>query len=154
MKLSTRGEYAVRALLVLALEEPAGGLPLRTLAERSGVPRKYLEQILMLLRTEGILGARRGQHGGYFFSRSAEVVTVGEVVRAMDGPLAPALCASTTAHAPCPPFRCPSEESCVMRGLWLEVRDAIADILDGTSFGELASRERAQRPPAPASYQI
>ena len=62
--------------------------------------------------------------------------TVGEVVRAMDGPLAPSLCASQTAYAACPGYRCPSEESCVMRDLWLDVRNAIADILDRTTFGD------------------
>ena len=72
----------------------------------------------------------------------------------MDGPLAPSLCASQTAYAACPGYRCPSEESCVMRDLWLDVRNAIADILDRTTFGDLAERERAQRTARGYRYQI
>lgn len=154
MKLSTRGDYAVRALLELATDESAEAVPLGVLAERTGIPPKYLEQILMRLRIAGVVRARRGAHGGYMLARSASAVTVGEVVRAMDGPLAPSLCASQTAHVACPGYRCPSEESCVMRGLWVEVRDAIADILDRTTFGDLAARERAQRGARGVTYQI
>jgi Rrf2 family protein len=159
MKLSTRGDYAVRALLELATEETADCLPLGNLAERTGIPRKYLEQILMRLRDARLVGARRGAHGGYRLARPAEEITVGEVIRTMDGPLAPSLCASQTAHQPCPAYRCASEEACVMRALWLDVREAIAGILDNTTFGDLADRERAQRAahleaPRPATYQI
>ncbi|MEI6665347.1 MAG: Rrf2 family transcriptional regulator [Chloroflexota bacterium] len=154
MKLSTRGDYAVRALLELATDERAEAVPLGVLAERTGIPPKYLEQILMRLRIAGVIRARRGAHGGYLLARSAGSVTVGEVVRAMDGPLAPSLCASQTAHTACPAYRCPSEESCVMRDLWVDVRNAIADILDRTTFGDLAERERAQRDARGVTYQI
>lgn len=155
MKLSTRGDYAVRALLELATEAQAEGyMPLSTLAERTGIPPKYLEQILMRLRTRRVLSGKRGAHGGYALARPAAEITVGEVVRAMDGPLAPSPCASLTAHAACPTYRCPSEESCVMRGLWLDVREAIAGILDHTTFGDLAAREREERDARRAMYHI
>ena len=154
MKLSTRGDYAVRALLELATGETGQAVPLTDLAERTGIPPRYLEQILMRLRVAGVLRSRRGVHGGYALARSASAITVGEVVRAMDGPLAPSLCASQIAYAACPGYRCPSEESCVMRDLWLEVRNAIADILDRTTFGDLADREREQRTARGYRYQI
>ena len=154
MKLSTRGDYAVRALLELATDGERECMPLGEIAERTGIPPKYLEQILMRLRTARVVSAKRGAHGGYLLARPAGEVTVGEVVRAMDGPLAPSLCASQTAHAACPAYRCPSEESCVMRGLWLEVRGAIAGILDHTTFGDLAAREREQRDVRRAMYHI
>lgn len=154
MKLSTRGDYAVRVLLELATDERGEAVPLGVLAERTGIPPKYLEQILMQLRVAGILRARRGAHGGYLLARSASSITVGEVVRVMDGPLAPSLCASQTAHAPCPGYRCPNEESCVMRDLWVDVRNAIADILDRTTFGDLALREREQREARGSTYRI
>ncbi len=159
MKLSTRGDYAVRALLELATEEDLDCMPLGDLAERTGIPRKYLEQILMRLRDARVVGAKRGAHGGYRLARPAAEITVGEVIRTMDGPLAPSLCASQTAHQPCPAYRCASEEACVMRALWLDVREAISGILDHTTFGDLAERERAQRAarstaPFVGSYQI
>ena len=154
MKLSTRGDYAVRALLELATDGERECMPLGEIAERTGIPPKYLEQILMRLRTARVVSAKRGAHGGYLLARPAGEITVGEVVRAMDGPLAPSLCASQTAHAACPASRCPSEESCVMRGLWLEVREAIAGILDHTTFGDLAAREREQRDVRRAMYHI
>jgi Rrf2 family transcriptional regulator, cysteine metabolism repressor len=154
MKLSTRGDYAVRALLELATAEDGEAMPLTAIAARTNIPYKYLEQILMKLRTARVIRGKRGRHGGYSLARSADQITVGEVVRAMDGPLAPSLCASHTAHSACPAYRCPSEDSCVMRGLWVEVRDAIANILDETTFGDLARRTQEQRSLKREMYHI
>lgn len=154
MKLSTRGDYAVRALLELSTAPRDEAMPLGELAERTQIPAKYLEQILMRLRTARVVRGKRGAHGGYLLARHPDRVTVGEVVRAMDGPLAPSLCASQTAHTACPAYRCPSEEACVMRGLWTEVRDAIAGILDSTTFGDLATRTRDQQTAQRQMYYI
>lgn len=154
MKLSTRGDYAVRALLELAAAEAGEAMPLSELAKRTSIPSKYLEQILMRLRTARVVRGKRGAHGGYMLARDPQQVTVGEVIRVMEGPLAPSLCASHTAHSACPVYRCPSEESCVMRGLWTEVRDAIADIVDHTTFGDLASRTRDRRNAERVMYYI
>lgn len=154
MKLSTRGDYAVRALLELSTAAPGEAMPLSEIAARTQIPSKYLEQILMRLRTARVIRGKRGVHGGYVMARLPEQVTVGEVIRVMDGPLAPSLCASQTAHASCPAYRCPSEESCVMRGLWTEVRDAIAGIVDHTTFGDLAARTREQRSASREMYYI
>lgn len=154
MKLSTRGDYAVRALVELSTAPSGAALPLSELAERTRIPSKYLEQILMRLRTARVVRGKRGAHGGYMLARDPEQVTVGEVIRAMEGPLAPSLCASQSAHAACPVYRCPSEESCVMRGLWAEVRDAIAGVVDRTTFGDLAARTRAQHVAEREMYYI
>lgn len=154
MKLSTRGDYAVRALLELSTAPRGEAMPLSELADRTRIPSKYLEQILMRLRTARVVRGKRGAHGGYMLARDPERVTVGEVIRAMDGPLAPSLCASQTAHTACPAYRCPSEESCVMRGLWAEVRDAIAGIVDQTTFGDLAARTREQHAARRQMYYI
>ena len=72
----------------------------------------------------------------------------------MDGPLAPSLCASQTAHAPCPVYRCPSEDDCVLRGLWVEVRDAISQVVDVTTFADLAERSRRQETEKREMYHI
>jgi len=154
MKLSTRGDYAVRAVLELA-ERPAGvPFPLHDLASRTGVPEKYLEQILMRLRTARILAARRGAHGGYLLARRPEEITVGDVVRVMDGPLAPIACASKTAYESCPASRCADAENCTLRGFWTQVRDAVADVVDRTTFAELAARASEQRALQALTYRI
>ena len=142
MKLSTRGDYATRVLLELSTKEGPEALSVHALAARTGISEKYLEQIMLPLRTAQVVRSRRGAHGGYELAKDADDLTVGEVVRLMDGPLAPSPCASQSAHVPCPVYRCPTESSCVMRGLWTDVRDAIAGVLDQTTFGDLAARQR------------
>lgn len=142
MKLSTRGDYATRALLELSSVEGPRALSVHQLASRTGIPAKYLEQIMMRLRAAQIVRSIRGVHGGYELARPAGDITIGEVVRIMDGPLAPSPCASQSAHVACPTYRCPTEVGCVMRGLWTDVRDAIASVLDSTTFGDLADRQR------------
>ena len=147
MKLSTRGDYATRALLELSTAEGPTALSVHVLARRTGIPEKYLEQIMMRLREAQVVRSRRGAHGGYELAREASELTVGEVVRLMDGPLAPSPCASQSAHVPCPAYRCPTEVGCVLRGLWTDVREAIADVLDNTTFADLANRQRDVRRP-------
>jgi Rrf2 family protein len=154
VKLSTRGDYAVRVLLELALERDQEWVALAELAERTGISAKYLEQILMRLRTARVVTAKRGAGGGYALARPSAEVTIGEVVRVMDGPLAPSPCASRTAHAPCPEYRCPSEEGCVLRGLWVEVREAISQVVDATTFGDLVERRRRQTADRREMYHI
>lgn len=145
MKLSTRGDYATRVLLELSTAEGPDPISVHDLSARTGISPKYLEQIMMRLRSAGVVRAERGVHGGYTLARKPDRVTVGEVVRLMDGPLAPSPCASKTVHIPCPAYRCPSEEACVLRSLWLQVRDAIAEVLDSTTFADLARQQRSAR---------
>lgn len=154
MRLSTRGDYATRVLLELSDREGPSAMSVAELASRTGISAKYLEQIMARLRAARVVSARKGVHGGYELAREPEQLTVGEVIRLMDGPLAPSPCASRTAHAPCSAYRCPSEEDCVLRGLWVEVRDAIGSVLDGTTFAELAERQRRARSSARVMYYI
>src|SRR5437773_6831221 len=102
MKLSTKGDYATRALLELSLLEGPRALSVHELSERTRISPKYLEQIMMRLRTANIVRIHRGVNGGYELARPATIITAGEVVRLMDGPLAPSSWASESAHAPCP----------------------------------------------------
>jgi Rrf2 family transcriptional regulator, cysteine metabolism repressor len=146
MRLSTKGDYATRALLELSLLERPGALSVHELSVRTRISLKYLEQIMMRLRTANIVRSHRGINGGYELARPSRDITVGEVIRLMDGPLAPSPCASESAHVPCPAYRCPTEAGCVLRGLWADVREAIAEVLDGTTFGQLAERQRDARP--------
>jgi Rrf2 family transcriptional regulator, cysteine metabolism repressor len=148
MKLSSKGDYATRVLMELAVSEGPRALSAHDLSLRTGISQKYLEQIMSRLRGAQLVSARRGAHGGYEMARRPEQISVGEVIRLMDGPLAPSPCASQSAHIPCPVYRCPSEQLCVLRGLWLDVRDAISDVLDGTTFADLVRRQRDAEPSA------
>lgn len=144
MRLSTKGEYASRAMLELALRFAAGPQHIRDISAAQDIPERFLEQILLQLKRAGYLRSRKGPRGGYLLSRAPERISVAEVIRAMDGPLAPIDCVSVTAHE-----LCPKEEGCVLKGLWKETRDAIAGILERTTFADLVQRTKASRKTAP-----
>ena len=134
MKLSRRSEYGLRALQDLAAHYGQGPVRTRDLAENNRIPLKFLEQILLTLKHTGIVRSRRGPRGGYYLSRPPEDVTLGQVVRILDGPLAPISCASQTAYEPC---SCPDEAKCGLRRVMLQVRDAVADIMDHTTLANV-----------------
>lgn len=140
MKLSTKGEYAARAVMDIASHYAEGPVKIRDVAERQEIPLKYLESILLALKRAGVLRSKRGPGGGYYLARPAEEITVGEVIRAMDGPLAPIGCVSVSAYE-----FCSREGICGLKTVWQEVRDAIADILDNTTFAEVCRRDREAR---------
>ena len=140
MKLSTKGEYASRAMLELALRYDDGPLHIRDISAAQGIPERFLEQILLLLKRTGYLRSKKGPHGGYFLSKPPSRISVAEVIRVMDGPLAPIECVSVTAHEVCP-----HERTCGLKGLWKETRDAIAAILERTTFADLVERTKAVR---------
>jgi Rrf2 family transcriptional regulator, cysteine metabolism repressor len=154
VKLSSRGDYAVRVILELGRLRSEHAVSVTELAERTGIPATYLEQLMLRLRTASVVRSVRGAHGGFLLAREPASITVGEVVRLMDGPLAPTPCASKTAHLPCPSYRCPSEDECVLRDLWIEVRDAISAVVDGTTFGDLLARQSEPLSPASPMYHI
>ena len=140
MKLTSRGELALKAVLELAKIEHsnAPGLSAAEIARRCNASVKFLEQVLAMLKTGGYVASRLGAHGGYRLTRDPEQIFVGEVSRLIDGPLAPAPCASVTQHRTCD--WCDDEASCVLRGVWTDVRDAVAGVMDSVSFGELVRR--------------
>jgi Rrf2 family cysteine metabolism transcriptional repressor len=138
--LSSRGKYATRALLDLSLHPEEGPVQIHDIAERQKIPVKYLEQILLSLKRSGFVNSRKGPGGGYFLARPPAEITLGAVVRAMDGPLSPMSCASVTGYTEC---GCPEPETCGLRAIWKEARDALAAVLDGTTFADI--RDRHQR---------
>jgi len=119
----------------LAVCDMSAGSTTPEIARKAQIPEPFLNQILHTLKNAGILRSRRGARGGYVLNRPAEQIVLGEVARLMDGPLAPIPCASVTAYEPCP--SCPEPESCNLRNLMRSVRDAIANILDGTTLADL-----------------
>jgi len=140
MKLSTKGEYAARAVLDLSLNYGQRPVKIHEIAERQDIPQKYLETLLLTLQRVGVVRSKRGAQGGYYLARPPEAITLGEVIRAMDGPLAPIGCVSVTAHE-----FCPREASCGLKPVWRQARDAVADILDNTTFADVCQREREIR---------
>ena len=136
MKLSKRGEYALRALIDFGIAHELGRplLNVSELAEKERLPLKFLEQILMQLRTEGYIDTKRGKQGGYFLAKPAKAISLGKVIRIIDGPLAPIACVSQTAYERC---TCPDEDHCGLRMLMLDVRNAIARILDRYTLADI-----------------
>jgi Rrf2 family protein len=140
MRLSKRGEYGLRAMIMLAAPGPDGHpamVQIREISEREKIPAKFLEQILLTLKNAGLLHSKMGVGGGYHLSRPASEISLGHIVRILDGPLAPVKCVSLMAYEPC---GCPDEETCGLRLAMGDVRNAIAEILDGTSLEDVMRR--------------
>ncbi|HMD61765.1 MAG TPA: Rrf2 family transcriptional regulator [Opitutaceae bacterium] len=136
MKLSKKGEYALRSLINLGIasEMKRKLVQVSELAENEQLPVKFLEQILQALKEGGIVASQRGKFGGYRLARPARKIFIGEVVRLIDGPLAPIGCVSQTAYEPC---TCPDEAHCGLRMLMVDVRNAIAEILDRYTLADV-----------------
>lgn len=132
--LTKRGKYGIKALAALAELEPGQLAIVGTIAEANNIPKKFLDAILGELRNAGFVHSRKGKAGGYALARPAEDIMVGHIVRVLDGPLAPIPCASKTRYQPCTDC---DVATCKVRQLMLEVRNAMADILDHTSLAQL-----------------
>ena len=135
--LSQKAKYALKALLVLS-ERPSE-IPVQVveLAEEGNIPRKFLELIMLELKKHGVVHSQRGKHGGYMLAALPSEITFGQIVRAMDGPLAPIPCASLTAYRKC--ADCTNEKTCAVRIMMRRVRDAASEILDGTYLSDMSS---------------
>jgi Rrf2 family protein len=136
--LAQKSKYALRALLVLAKEYGQGPVLISDIAHREALPQKFLELILLELRNHGILGSKKGKGGGYFLARRPELVHLGEVLRVLEGPLAPLPCVSKSAYVRC--AECRDERTCGIRMVMKDVRDATARILDQTSLADILKR--------------
>jgi Rrf2 family protein len=136
--LSHKSKYALKAMMVLAKEYGQGPILIADIAQREGIPRKFLELILLELRNRGILQSKKGKGGGYFLGRPPQQVSLGEILRDIDGPLAPIACVSHTAYVRCQD--CRDERTCGVRMAMQEVRDATAKILDSTTLADLLKR--------------
>jgi len=138
--LSQKARYALRALLRLAQERDGRPLLIAEIAEAENVPKKFLELILLDLRHQGLLHSKRGKNGGYALAQAPSEITFGRVVRIIDGPLAPVLCASQTAYRRC--TDCRDESTCAIRRVYRRVRDATAAILDNHTLADALRRSR------------
>lgn len=146
MKLSVRGEYALRALLVLGLQDGPEVVRIQTISDGQNIPRKFLEQILNDLKTAGFVQSKRGVAGGYRLSRAPEEITLAAVIRHVEGALAPISCVSERFYEKC---SCPDEARCAIRNVMKEVREAVVRILERVTVADLCQRaRRLQHEPA------
>lgn len=136
--LSNKSKYAIRALLALARHTDQEPMLIADLAEQEQIPKKFLESILLELKNKGILQSKKGKGGGYSLGRSPQEISIGEIIRVLDGPLAPLPCVSHTAYRKCD--ECDDEATCGLRAVMKEVRDATSSILDNTSLTDLLVR--------------
>lgn len=133
MKVSTRGEYGVRAMVALAKHSGDRPVSIGVISKESAVPYAYLEQLIVPLRKAGLVASKRGAHGGYTLSRAADQIRVGEVYRAMEGPVAPMDCVSENIEDQ----TCPLIPGCQTRPVWVKVRDSIIDAIDSITLADL-----------------
>jgi Rrf2 family protein len=141
--LSKKSKYGLKALLVLAEEPGRGPVQSSELAVRQRLPKKFLEAILLELKRHGLVQSKKGRSGGYVLSRRPGDITLSEVIRALDGPLALVPCVSQTAYMRCD--ECIDEDTCGVHLAMKEVRDATAHILDNTTLAGLSARVAASR---------
>ena len=137
MKLSVRGEYALRAVVVLGLNYGEAVVPIQTISKLQNIPKRFLEQILNDLKSSGLLESRRGMAGGYRLRLPPDRITLAELIRFIEGPLAPISCVSERFYEKC---SCPDEEKCAIRSVMKEVRAAIVTILEGVTVAQLCER--------------
>ncbi len=137
MRVSTRGDYASRALLNLALRASNAPTPVKELAERTGLPQPYLEQILLALKTDGIVTSKRGVGGGYRLAKDPRDITLAEIVTAVDGPIVAGIFGE-----PHKDGACSHEGQCVLLEVWAEVGDHMREHLAGFTLADIVSLAR------------
>lgn len=132
MNISTKGRYGLRAMVDMALNLNKGPITLNNIAERQGLSEGYLEQLMIPLKRSGLVRSVRGAQGGYILARKPEEIKVGDVIRALEGPIAPVACVSEDF-----PEECQRSDACVTRIIWARVRDSVAEVLDSYTLADL-----------------
>lgn len=142
--LTNKGKYGLKAMVHLAGLSHSEVAQVGDIAEANAIPKKFLDQILSELRKTGLVYSKKGKAGGYALAKPAESISVGQIVRVLDGPLAPIECCSVTAYRPC--SDCGDEESCAVRLIMVEVRNALASVLDTRTLAEMVALARPLEP--------
>lgn len=132
MRLSTRGEYGVRAMHDLAQRYQSGPVPLNSIAERQKISRDYLEQLIASLRKAGLVRSVRGSQGGYELARDPSHISIGEILRILEGPVGPVECLDAGSAEVCDQMG-----ECAARTVWLRLRESINEVLDATTLADL-----------------
>jgi Rrf2 family cysteine metabolism transcriptional repressor len=139
MKLSLRGEYALRALLVLGLHYGDKVIPIGVVSEQQNIPKRFLEQILNDLKSAGIVESKRGVSGGYRLAKRPEEIPLSTIVRHIEGALAPISCVSEKFYEKC---SCPDESRCAIRSVMKEIREAVVKIAERVTVADMCERSR------------
>ena len=150
--ISKKTKYGLQAMIYLAESYSEGFILIGDIAEHSSIPKKFLEAILLELRKKGLLTSKKGKGGGYSLGNPPEDITVGSIIRVLEGTLAPVSCVSQTAYGKCE--ECVDERLCGIRLVMKEVRDTMADVLDKTSLADVLLRVKDLRAEKTSNYQI
>ena len=142
--LTAKGKYGLKALAYLASRKPGAMVQATDIAEDNNIPKKFLDTILGELRNAGIVYSKKGPAGGYMLARPASDIRVGQVVRTLDGPIAPIACASRTAYQLCKD--CNNVKRCVVRLAMMRVRDAMSEVLDATTLADMVALNASREP--------
>ncbi len=132
LKVSTKGRYGLRAMVDLAANQDDTQVSLKSIAERQGLSENYLEQMFSVLKKSGLVKSVRGAQGGYFLAKPADKITVGDILRVLEGPVAPVDCISTDVHG-----QCCRESKCATIEVWKELRDKINEVIDSYTLANL-----------------
>lgn len=143
MRFSKKSEYALRAMIELTQEFGHGLVQRKVLSERQNIPLGFLEMILLSLKSAGLIGSRRGTHGGVYLIKSPREITLGQIIRLLDGPLAPIACVSQTAYQKCRDCPYAATATCPIQRIMLDVRNAIASVLDHYSLEDFVFFQKA-----------
>ena len=133
--LTNKGKYGLKAMVHLAGVEPGALAQVQDIADRNLIPKKFLDQILSELRNAGLVFSKKGKGGGYALARPAHEISVGQIIRVLDGPLSPLQCASVTAYRRCDD--CESEKTCTVRLMMALARNALAAVLDSHTLADM-----------------
>jgi len=139
MKITKKGEYAMRALVDLALNYKKDLRQIQDIVREEDIPERFLEQILLVLKNAGFVQSKRGVSGGYFLNKPPDEISLGDVIRLIDGPLAPLGCVSTE-HVDCP-----REITCGIRSVMLDVTNATAEILNRVTLADVCNRTKGMK---------
>lgn len=132
MRVSTKGRYGLKAVVDLAINNADGQITLKSIAQRQGISENYLEQLFASLKKSGIVKSVRGAQGGYMLSRPAEKITVGDVLRSLEGALCPAECIDLDF-----PTECEKVDTCATAPVWVKLRDKINEVVDSITIDDL-----------------
>ena len=149
MRISTKGDYATRAMQDLALHYDQGPIQIEEIAKRQHLPVRYLEQILLNLKRAGFLESKRGMSGGYYLAKHPREITMGAIIRAMEGAIIPIFCVGSGKREVCV-----EEPHCSLRDIWADVRDAVVKIVDQTTLEDLCRHIKVKRERQELTYQI
>ena len=149
MKISFKGDYATKIILDLALTYNNGITQIKDIAKRQDIPEKYLEQIVTVLKNARYVNTIRGPKGGVVLAKHPSKITLGEIVRLMEGPTSPITCVSKSAHA-----KCAFQQKCALIGVWRDVRDKINEVVDNITYQDIVERARALESKSAPNYDI